>query len=161
MEKNLSHDALENRLQSEKLNVPLLSDAYKDQLAQKVLAAASEAGTEKKVISILPLRYFVLAALVVLSFGLFFINQPKDEVQVKPTPVVKNAPSSDDMKALALLAEKFNPDQLGDYANYVLTADIRLNDKYQAEFRALGTISNKIVNSFYDDFKPAKKPQEN
>lgn len=161
MEKNVNQNTLENKLQSEKVNIAPLSVAYKDQLTQKIWEAANHSKPERKVIFSLPLKFVTLAALLALSLGFFFINQPKVETPKNPTPVAKINPKPEDLNSLILLAEKFNPDQIGVYASYVLAAENTLNDKYQSEIRAFGTISNKIVNSFYDDFRPAEKQQEN
>lgn len=161
MEKNVNQHTLENRLQSEKINVSPLSVAYKDQLTQKIWEAAKHSKPERKVIFSLPLKYVTLAALLILSLGFFFINQPKVETPTVTAPVAKINPKPEDLKSLILLAEKFNPDQIGVYASYVLTAETTLNDKYQSEFRAFGAISNHIVNSFYDDFRPANNKKDN
>lgn len=161
MENQNNQNSIDSRLQNEKTNIPSLSELYKHQLTQKILDSAQGQTSSKNIVKIFPYRYFVVAALVILSMVILFLNQPNEEVVKVTNPVVKTNPPVIDSQMVKILAEKLNPDQIGDYANLLLTADAGLSDKYQAEIKALGTLSTRIVSSFYDDFKPVKNTKDN
>ena len=78
-----------------------------------------------------------------------------------PKAIVVDLPKKANVEDIKRLVEKLNPDQIGTYASLFLTVDTSLANKYQTEFQALGALSNKIVTSFYDDFRPVKTAQNN
>ena len=151
--------SIESRLQTEKISAPHLTEAYKNRLAQKILNASGQEVSSEKEISIFHYRYLIVAALVILSLVLMIFKNHDQEMVKSEKVVLTESPQTVDAEVLKSLAEKFNPDKIGVYASFVLTADTSLNNKYQAEIKALGDLSHKIMTSFYDDFKPQKNTQ--
>lgn len=177
MKANKIQNSLENRLISEKVNPVSLSDAYKNQLTQKVLDACQPKESTNKVVSIFSYRILVLVALFILSFSLLFLNQEKvvvtnnpnvatvvnlnkllENFTINPHAISISIPKTE---VFDTLSNKLNPDLIGSYASLIYTIDTNLTRQYQAEFNAIGSFSNKILTNFYDEFKPVKHTEEN
>ena len=174
MEDQNDEKYLEDRLQSEKVKVPPLSEIYQKKLTQKILKASSQLSDKEKTNAIFSYRYLLVAALLLLSIGIgsITLRQPKETSKetTKETPknmpknmpkIVTAVPKMTNEEAVKVMIEKLNPDLIGVYANNLLKVDANLVDQYHSEFQALSMLSNRIVTSFYDDFKPVKRTEHN
>lgn len=152
---------LENRLQSEKVNIPTLSEIYQKQLTQKILGGSALSQKEQRGRVVFSYRYLLVAAILLLSLviGSITLRQPI-ETQAVPLKII-SAPKMTNEEAVNVMIEKLNPDLIGVYANKILMADSKLADQYHAELQVLSTLSNRIVTSFYDDLKPVQHSEHN
>ena len=161
MEDQNIQKSIESRLKSEKVEAPSLSDLYKERMTQKILNSSNGKDSMSRIKGQgLNYKYYLVAALVIVSCAFFMMFHQKPET-IEISPLVKASAVTVDAKMVSGLFQKLDPDQLGTYASLLLSSDSSINHKYQSEFQALGLLSNRIVTSFYEDFKPAKTLENN
>jgi hypothetical protein len=162
MSRLINDSSLLKNLETEKINVPALSEPQKRQLSNNVIEKALQQPVASFKTHRGSFHYFLIAALVVLGVCvLLIISKQPDIVKSVPIEVVSQNPEISHALVFQDMVEKWDPDVLGGVASQFLIAKANPIMPFDKELKAFHTLGSGLISSFYEEFTTNGHVEEN